>query len=205
MPNPIETFPLPTHRDELIAFLETRRSNLAKVMTGPGPDPKTRDKILEIGARVPDHRKLAPWRFVLFEGQARSDFGQHIASAFMAQNREAPADRAIFEGARLTRAPLVVAVISSPTDCPRGTPKWEQELSSGAVCFNLCLAAQAHGFGAQWLTEWYAYDAAVNAALGLSEGERVSGFIYIGTPTAQSSPRARPPLETVTRHWGTSS
>jgi len=124
MPNPIETFPLPTHRAELIAFLETRRSNLAKVMTGPGPDPKTRDKILEIGARV---------------------------------------------------------------------------------CFNLCLAAQAHGFGAQWLTEWYAYDAAVNAALGLSEGERVSGFIYIGTPTAQSSPRARPPLETVTLHWGTSS
>jgi len=160
-------FPRPTFRPELIEFLSTRRSNLAKFMEGPGPDSKTRDIILEIAARVPDHRKLAPWRFVVFENEARSSFGQHIAAAFMADNPNAPADRAIFEGARLTRAPLVVAVISSPVDCPRGTPKWEQELSAGAVCFNMCLAAQSHGFGAQWLTEWYAYDKRVKAALGL--------------------------------------
>ena len=120
----------------------------------------------------------------------------------MAANPDAPADRAIFEGARLTRAPLVITVISSPKDCPRGTPKWEQELSSGVVCFNLCLAAQAHGFGAQWLTEWYAYDSAVNAALGLQKGERISGFIYIGTPQAQASERARPSLENVMKIWG---
>lgn len=170
-------------------------------MEGPGPDEMTRDKILEIAARVPDHRKLAPWHFVVFEGEARSSFGQHIATAFMAANPTAPADRAIFEGARLTRAPLVVAVISSPVDCPRGTPKWEQELSAGAVCMNMCLAAQAHGFGAQWLTEWYAYDERVNTALGLSAGERVAGYVYIGAVTAPSSPRARPNLENVTRFY----
>ncbi len=195
------TFPLPTHRPELIAFLSTRRSNLAKVMEGPGPDTEIRDKILEIAARVPDHRKLAPWRFVIFEGQARSAFGQHISTAFMAANPTAPADRAIFEGARLIRAPLVVAVISAPVDCPRGTPKWEQELSAGAVCFNMCLAAQAHGFGAQWLTEWYAYDDTVNAALGLTAGQRVAGYIYIGTPTTESAPRTRPNLENITQFW----
>jgi len=197
-----DSFPLPTYQQELIDFLSARRSNLAKVMGGPGPDAQTRDKILKIGTRVPDHRKLAPWRFMIFEGAARADFGQHIASAFMAANPEAPADRAIFEGARLTRAPLVIAVISSPKDCPRGTPKWEQELSSGAVCFNLCLAAQAHGFGAQWLTEWYAYDSAVNTALGLQEGERISGFVYIGTPQAQAVERARPSLGNVMKIWG---
>ncbi len=186
---------------EFVEFLSNRRSNLAKVMDGPGPNAATRDKILEIGARVPDHRKLAPWRYIIFEGQSRAEFGQHIAAAFMAQNPDAPADRAIFEGARLTRAPLVISVISSPVDCPRGTPKWEQELSSGAVCFNLCLAAQAHGFGAQWLTEWYAYDDAVTAALGLEKGERVSGFIYIGTPQAQASPRSRPEVENLTKFW----
>ena len=196
-----DTFPLPTHRPELIDFLTARRSNLAKVMSGPGPNTTTRDKILEIGTRVPDHRKLAPWRFVIFEGSARADFGQHIASAFMAANPDAPADRAIFEGARLTRAPLVIAVISSPVECPRGTPKWEQELSSGAVCFNLCLAAQAHGFGAQWLTEWYAYDASVTESLGLQADERVSGFIYIGTPQVQATERARPALGNVTEIW----
>lgn len=197
-------FPLPTHRPELITFLETRRSNLAKVMDGPGPDSKTRDKILEIAARVPDHRKLTPWRFVIFEGPARSTFGQHIAASFMNGNPEASADRAIFEGARLNRAPLVVAVISSPATCPRGTPKWEQELSAGAVCFNMCLAAQAHGFGAQWLTEWYAFDASVNTALGLTEEERVAGYIYIGTAMSPASTRARPDLDKVTTFYGES-
>ena len=195
-------FPLPTHRPDLIDFLATRRSNLAKTMTGPGPDETTRDKILEIAARVPDHRKLTPWRFIVFEGSARSTFGQHISTAFMSSYPNAPADRAIFEGARLTRAPLVVAVVSAPSECPRGTPKWEQELSAGAVCFNMCLAAQAHGFAAQWLTEWYAFDGSVNAALGLKEAERVAGYIYIGTATAQASPRTRPNLKNVTRYYG---
>lgn len=170
-------------------------------MDGPGPNAETRDKILEIGARVPDHRKLTPWRFVVFEGLARAEFGQHIAKAFKAQNPTAPADRAIFEGARLMRAPLVIAVISSPVVCTRGTPKWEQELSSAAVCFNVCLAAQAHGFGAQWLTEWYAYDASVNAALGTKDTEQVAGYIYIGTPTAAAVPRVRPDVENVTEFW----
>jgi len=194
-------FPLPSHRPELIAFLETRRSNLAKLMAGPGPDVAIRDKILEIAARVPDHRKLAPWRFVVFEGEARVSFGEHIAEAFKHANPEAPEDRVIFEGERLMRAPLVVAVISAPVDCARGTPKWEQELSSGAVCMNMCLAAQGHGFGAQWLTEWYAYDRSVNKALGLRPSERVAGFIYIGTVTTPSSPRPRPPHEELTELW----
>ena len=196
------TFPLPTHRPALIDFLAARRSNLAKVMDAPGPDAEVRDKILEIAARVPDHRKLTPWRFVIFEDGARSSFGQHISTAFLNANPQAPADRAIFEGARLTRAPLVVAVVSSPVDCPRGTPKWEQELSAGAVCFNMCLAAQAHGFGAQWLTEWYAFDANVKAALGVKPGERVAGFIYIGIATAQPTERSRPNLDKLTIYWG---
>ena len=196
-----QTFPLPSHRPDLVDYLATRRSNLAKVMTSPGPDAAMRDGLLEIAARVPDHRKLAPWRFVTFEGRARSDFGQHIASAFMVANPAAPADRAVFEGARLNRAPLVVAVISAPVDCPRGTPRWEQELSAGAVCLTLCMAAQAHGFGAQWLTEWYAYDDTVNAALGLTSEERVAGYIYIGTPEIPAKPRARPDMSTRVSAW----
>jgi len=148
------TFPRPTHRPELIEFLSTRRSNLAKVMGGSGPDAQTRDKILEIAARVPDHRKLAPWRFVLFEGEARSSFGQHISTAFMTQNPTAPA-----------------------------------------------LAAQAHGFGAQWLTEWYAYDETVNKALGLRESERIAGYVYIGTPQLEAAPRSRPDVKKLITSW----
>lgn len=193
--------PPPTHSQALIDFLSSRRSNLAKTMEGPGPDAQTLEKILEIGTRVPDHRKLSPWRLVMFDGEARADFGQYIAAAFLAANPDSPLDRASFEGGRLTRAPLVIAVISAPVTCPRGTPKWEQELSSGAVCFNLCLAAQAHGFGAQWLTEWFAYEPSVNAALGLQENERVSGYIYIGTAKESAKSRPRPVLENVSKKW----
>jgi len=66
----------------------------------------------------------------------------------------------------------------------------------------MCLAAQAHGFGAQWLTEWYAFDANVKAALGVEAGERVAGFIYIGTATTEPTERSRPNLDKLTIYWG---
>lgn len=196
-----KTFPLPVENLELIEFLTHRRSNLAKAMSEPGPSESQINQMLEIAARVPDHRKLEPWRFVLFEGEARARFGRHIASAFIRNNPEMPEDRAMFEGERFLRAPLVVAVISSPVECPRGTPQWEQELSAGAVCFNLCLAAQAYGFGSQWLTEWYAYDKPVNKALGLSPTERLAGYVYIGTPSLPATERSRPKLSDKVTHW----
>lgn len=198
-----KVFDLPKPHPDVLTFLKERRSNLAKVMDGSGKGPSEAEieELLTIAARIPDHRKLAPWRFVLFQGQARADFGQHIAAAFMKHNPSAPHDRAIFEGQRFLRAPLVIGVISSPVDCPRGTPKWEQILSSGAVCYNLCLAAQSMGYGAQWLTEWYAYDADVQNALGLSDGEEVAGFIYVGPVNMPPSERSRPDVANLTQAW----
>jgi len=201
MPALDETFPLPALKPAVTDFLKNRRSNLAKLMGAPGPSAAQLDDFLTIAARVPDHRKLAPWRFVIFKDQARADFGQHIAAAFMKANPDMPEDRAVFEEERFLRAPLVVGVISSPKECPRGTPEWEQVLSSGAVCYNFCLAAQAGGFGAQWLTEWYAYDEGVKKALGLSASEKVAGFIYIGTPETPSKERVRPDVNSITTHW----
>ena len=201
MPELDDIFPLPQENETVFNFLKNRRSNLAKLMGGAGPSEAQLDDFLTIAARVPDHRKLAPWRFVVFKGQARADFGQHIASAFMKANPDMPADRAIFEGQRFLRAPVVVGIISSPRECLRGTPEWEQVLSSGAVCYNLCLAAQASGFGAQWLTEWYAYNEDVQKALGLKPREKVSGFIYIGTPEAPSKERQRPDVKSLTSLW----
>jgi len=201
MPELDDVLPLPSENRAVSEFLKTRRSNLAKLMGGEGPSAEQIDEFLTIAARVPDHRKLAPWRFVIFQGEARAEFGEHIAASFMKANPDMPADRADFERQRFLRAPIVVGVISSPKDCVRGTPEWEQVLSSGAVCYNLCLAAQAGGFGAQWLTEWYAYDEDVQKALGLSEKEKVSGFIYIGTPQVPSKERVRPDVKSITRAW----
>jgi len=158
MPVIDEIMPLPQKNEAVMQFLKTRRSNLAKVMGGPGPTEDQLSEFLTIAARVPDHRKLTPWRFVVFKDVARADFGQHIGAAFKKNNPDLPDERVEFEEQRFMRAPLVVGVISSPVDCKRATPIWEQQLSSGIVCYNLMLAAQAAGFGAQWLTEWYAYD-----------------------------------------------
>lgn len=190
-------FPPPTHNPAVLDFLAARRSNLAKAMGGPGPSAEQLDEILQIGVRVPDHRKLAPWKLIVFQDDARSEFGQTIAAAYRADNPDHPEERVAFEAARFLRAPLVIAVISTPKDCARGTPVWEQQLSAGAVCMNLCLASQASGFGAQWLTEWYAFDARISAALGMEERDKIAGFVYIGTPTQAALPRVRPDLKDV--------
>lgn len=196
-----EIYPLPEYNADVLTFLETRRSNLAKSMSAPGPTPEELTRMLTIAARVPDHRKLTPWRFLIFEGEARANIGQHIGATFQRHNPDMPLDRVMFEAQRFQRAPLVIGVVSSPKDCVRGTPKWEQELSAAAVCFNLCLAAQACGFGAQWLTEWYAYDPDICEVMGLTEHERIAGFIYIGTPNEPVRERARPDVEALIEYW----
>jgi len=197
------SLPKPKYSKAFLERLRLRRSNLVKHMdvNGIGPDADTLQDILNIAARVPDHRKLTPWRFVKFEGSARADFGQYIGTAFKAETPDAPIDRIMFESSRLLRAPLVIAVISSPKTCPRGTPEWEQILSSGVVCYNLVLAAQGYGFAAQWLTEWYAYNTDVNKALGLQATERVAGYIYIGQAEEAPMARARPDVSDLIQNW----
>lgn len=192
---------LPTVQPEVTAFLETRRSNLAKMMIGAGPSEAELSRLLKIAARVPDHRKLAPWRFIVFKGDARRDIGVHIRKAFEAENPDMPEERKAFEAARFLRAPIVVAVVSAPVECPRGTPEWEQILSSGAVCYNLVMAAQSLGFAAQWLTEWYSYNEAVTTAMGLTGRERIAGLIYMGDTETLPTERARPDLAQKVQLW----
>lgn len=187
-------FPLPTDNPGVLDFLKTRRSNLAKNMDGPGPDADTLGEILSIAARVPDHRKLAPWRFIIFKDDSRAKIGEHLGRVFKAKNPDMPDDRVGFETQRFLRAPVVVAVISSPVECHRGTPEWEQRLSSAICCYNACLAAQAYGYGAQWLTEWYAYDPDMAEVFGLASNEKIAGFVYMGTALSGSLPRPRPEL-----------
>ncbi len=186
---------------EVLAFLARRRSGLVRGMMAPGPDEAELNLILKIAARVPDHRKLFPWRFVLFEGEARAEFGDILAAKFCKDCPDMPSERIEHERSRFLRAPLVVGVVSSPKDCPRGTPKWEQELSAGAVCMNMLLAARASGFSAQWLSEWYAFDAEIDTALGLASSERMAGFIYIGTPSEHPMERPRPDMAKVVTNW----
>jgi nitroreductase len=174
----------------MLTRLARRRSTLAKDLGEPGPSAEQIETLIRIGARTPDHGKLFPWRFIVFEGEARTVFSEKLKGRFRDLEPDAPAERLELERTRFERAPLVIAVVSD-TDETHKIPEWEQILSAGAACQNLLIAAGAMGFGAQWLTEWYAYDKPMKAALGLQPGERVAGFIYVGTPQVEAVERPR--------------
>ena len=184
---------------DAIQFLKTRRSMKPREMTGPGPSPAEIETILTIGARVPDHGKLAPWRFILFEGDARARAGEIIAKVFARKNPQASAADIEVEKKRLTDAPLVIGVVSFTKPHPK-VPPWEQELSAGASAMNIVTAASALGYGACWLTGWFAFDRDVLDGFGLKADEKLAGLIHIGTPSKPSEDRPRPSLsEIVTR------
>jgi nitroreductase len=185
---------------DALELLKTRRSVKPMELTAPGPGGEQLATILTIASRVPDHGKLTPWRFVVFEGNARRAAGEKIAAVFREANPEATADQIEFECNRLARAPTVVAVVSRAGPHVK-IPEWEQVLSAGASAMSLVLAAHALGFAANWITEWYAYDRRVLEALGIAANERIAGFVHIGTPVQRPEERPRPPLDaTVTRY-----
>jgi nitroreductase len=181
---------------DALDLLKTRRSSKAVELSDPGPSAAEIDTLITVASRVPDHGKLAPWRFIVFEGEARRAAGDAIAAAFRTKYPDAKPEQVEAERERLTRAPLVIAVVSRAAPHVK-VPEWEQVLSAGAAAMNLVTAAHALGYGANWITEWYAYDRAVLEALGLAKHERIAGFIHIGRPPGPPEDRPRPPLDEI--------
>jgi nitroreductase len=175
----------------VLAFLKSRKSASAKAMTGPGPSKAQIDEMLEIAVRVPDHGKLAPWRFILIEGEGRVIVGQGFAEVWAKNNPNHGAENLDFQRRLFMRAPVILIVVSTAAVHAK-IPLWEQQLSSAAVCYNAVLAATALGFDAQWQSDWVAYDEGAKAVMGVTPHEKVSGIIYIGTSSAPLEDRPRP-------------
>jgi nitroreductase len=185
--------------NETLSLLQSRRSVAARLLAAPGPDAGQIETLLTIASRVPDHGRLAPWRFLVIEGEARTRLGEAVEGVYRADHPDADAETLERERTRLSRAPLVIAVVSRAQPHVK-IPEWEQILSAGAVCMNLLAGATALGFGAVWLTEWLAFDRRVLDALGLAPEERIAGFVHIGTAQEKPAERARPALaDIVTR------
>ncbi len=181
-------------------LLLSRRSGSAKAMMGPGPSEAELRTILAAGARVPDHGKLAPWRFIIFEGDARARMGELLVSTLLANEPDANEVRQEIERGRFLRAPVVVGVVSRAKEgIP--IPVWEQVLSAGAVCQTMLIATHAMGYVANWITEWCAYDARVKQGLGLAAEEHIAGFLYFGTSAAPLEERVRPDLHSLTTRF----
>ena len=184
----------------LFNTLISRRSTKVKYLAKPGPKSHELESILTIAARVPDHGKLSPFYFVIFEGDARQKFGKSLRTIWERDNPNEHEDRYVIEEERLLQAPLVIAVISRIRTGK--IPVWEQLLTAGAACYNLCLAANSLGYGSNWLTEWYSYHPEVHKLLGLEKDrDHIAGFVYIGTAAETMEDRARPDLNELVNHW----
>lgn len=185
--------------EEVLDYLLRRRSAKLDLLDAPGPSPQQLQIILQAAMRTPDHGRMFPWYFIVFEGEGREEMGHIIAQAFARNNPEASAEKIEIERARFMRAPVVVAVVSRMRKGKK--PLWEQILSAGAVCMNLSLAAHASGFGVNWLTEWYAFDEYVRDAIGLDARDHIAGFLYIGTVTGEVEERPRPDPDLIINHF----
>lgn len=180
--------------------LDARRSVPAKQLGEPGPDPDTVLRMLASAVRVPDHGKLVPYRFLRIAGDARHSLGAYLAERSQQRDPQVAQAQLDKDRQRFSHAPVIITVVASPRPNPK-VPEQEQLMTAGCVCFALLQAAQALGFGAQWLTAWMAFDPAVHAHLGLAEGERIAGFIHIGTPKTAAPERDRPDPAALLQDW----
>lgn len=181
----------------LYSDLISRRSTSVRYLAAPAPSDAQLEQLLRVATRVPDHGKLAPWKIRVLREAGQKKLGDLAASIFTRSNSDATPAQIAFEKDRFSRAPLVLAVISTPV--LGKIPVFEQQLSAGAVCLNILYAAKALGFGANWLTEWPAFDKEILSELGGNEGDAIAGFIYVGTATTIPEDRPRPELANVVK------
>lgn len=184
-----------------LSLLRTRRSGRPRDLVAPGPDDRQLRQIFEIAARTPDHGKLAPWRFIHVAGDDREAFSHMLEAAYRSEKAEAPGRLEVEAVQRFARqAPELVVLLSSPIEGTK-IPVWEQELSCGAAAMNLLHAAHALGFAGGWVTGWAAYSPAVLRGIRARGGERIAGFIFLGTPGVALEERPRPDLDALVSAW----
>lgn len=186
-------------RSSLLSHLSTRRSGKPRDLVAPGPNHAELVAMIALAARTPDHGKLAPWRFVIVGDDQRERLAALLVEAYRAEKPEARQAELDNMTQFATQAPSLVVALSSPrTD--NKIPVWEQELSAGAACMNLLHAVHAHGYAAGWLTGWPAFSDRVRDAFGGAH-ERITGFVFIGTPARALDERPRPAIEQVWSDW----
>lgn len=184
-----------------IELLLNRRSVAPRLLSAPGPTLDEVRTLLTIASRVPDHARVVPWRFIVISPAGGAKLGELIAAVFLADHPDSLPAAIDSERGRLLRAPLVIAIVSSPRENPKA-PELEQILSAGAAGMSLLIAANAMGYAANWHTEWYAYDRRILGELGLIDEERIAGFIHIGTAIERPGDRPRPVIGDIVVDYG---
>jgi nitroreductase len=186
-------------RSSALSLLETRRSGKPRELVGPAPTDDEMERILKIAARIPDHGKLHPWRFVTVAEGQRDAFGALLREALVEHDPCATIAHHQKEDEFAHYAGQLVVLVSAPVQNHK-IPVWEQELSCGSAAMNMLLAAHALGYVAGWVTGWRAYSPKVTAAF-CEPGERIAGFIFVGHPGRELEERERPVLADIWKAW----
>lgn len=189
-----------TKNQEVLKYLRERRSVTLPFLSDPGPSFDEIEELAQIATRVPDHGKLAPWRLIRYRGDDRAIIGEKLAAIWQSKNLNANEEQLEKERNQFLPAPITFGVLSSPKEHFK-IPQSEQYLSAACVAFNLVHAANAMGYGAHWVTRWFAYDQDAATMLGATEGETFVGFVHIGTAQTRLEERSRPALEDVVSDW----
>jgi len=182
--------------ESLIDYLKTRRSTPAFQMKEPGPAKVEIEEILKLATRVPDHGKLAPWRFIVMMGEERQRISLALSKIARAEKPDLSEEMVKVEETRFTRAPVVIAVVATAAPHVK-IPEWEQLMSAGAVCLNMVISANALGYVSNWLTEWMAYSEKAYEIIGVNPGEKIAGFVHIGSTDFPATERPRPELSQI--------
>ena len=186
-------------RSSTLTLLETRRSGRPREMIAPGPSEAEIERILSIAARTPDHGKLFPWRFVIVAPEQRARLADLLVEALPESDPDAGPAHVEKAVAFAHQAPTLIVLVSAPI-ADHKIPQWEQQLSVGAAGMNLLLATHACGYVGGWITGWAAYSERVRAAF-CGPGERIAGFMFLGSPGVELQERPRAPLAAVAKPW----
>ncbi|MBL4616729.1 MAG: nitroreductase [Robiginitomaculum sp.] len=200
LPSLCQSLPASTPSAQVLDFLNQRRSTPLALLVEPGPQNDELNMILQLASRVPDHRRVVPWRFIIFSGAAKQQAAKVIGQRFLELNPQAYKNDADLESYKFSKAPVVIALIAS-SDSNHKTPVWEQSLTVGAVGQNLLLGSNAAGFAGVWLTCWYAYDQNIRQQFGVGNSEKIAGFFHLGTASENPVERPRPDMEQIISHW----
>ena len=185
---------------DALALLQRRRSVGPAFLTGPGPNAAELESLLRLASRVPDHGKLTPWRFIVFECEGAQRAGEIALALKLEDNPALDEVGRQAERTRFSRSPLVIGIVSRAAPHAK-VPEWEQTLSAGASAMALEIAAATMGFSSTWLTEWVAYDGRFRERIGLAAHERIAGFVHIGRAKSPPEDRPRPTLADIVTYF----
>ncbi len=170
---------------DALAALCARHSIGPKHLAAPGPTDAQLHAAFACALRAPDHGKRMPFRFVVVRDQGL----QRLADLFVDYGRRCgkPEDELALERSRAQQAPVVIAVVARISADP-DVPDHEQWIAVGGALTNVLNALHLLGYGAKMLSGRRAADPQIARAF-CGPGERLVGWISVGTPSAPGKAR----------------